>query len=384
MRRISYFPFFLLIILTIIFLNFPLSFTNRARSSCISYVHPTYQWAGFFRSYLLKAPTLSGYTNVTKNDKDLDLQIENQNLRSQLNAVYEWLLFDGRIEEQTERLHALNRKNEIGGEIYWREFFQRRSEELKDLIEMKIQAIPAKVIYREPVSWSSSLWIDVGESDNETLGRQIISEDSPVVVGNSLVGVIEFVGQKKSRVRLITDSGLIPSVRAIRGKTQDRELAELLDATLMRVKARGDAGLSDGLESLEHLRAQLMISTEDLRLAKGELHGSSEPIWRVRSQVLKGVGFNYDYADLEGPARDLKTGSPIDKRAKGVPILKKGDLLITTGMDGVFPPGLNVATVTKIKDFLDGAYAYELEAVPTAPNIHELTSVFVIPKVGAL
>ena len=70
-------------------------------------------------------------------------------------------------------------------------------------------------------------------------------------------------------------------------------------------------------------------------MAKGELHGSSKPLWRGYSQVLKGIGFNYDYADAYGPARDLRTGKTT-ANSPGISLLRVNDLLMTTGMDGIF------------------------------------------------
>ena len=72
------------------------------------------------------------------------------------------------------------------------------------------------------------------------------------------------------------------------------------------------------------------------------------------TRCLKGVGFNYDFADAEGPARPL--------RSEELPLLKAGDLLVTTGMDGIFPAGFWVATVSKVDVLREGACAYEIEA----------------------
>ncbi len=187
------------------------------------------------------------------------------------------------------------------------------------------RAIPARVVFRSPASWSSSLWIDVGID----IGQTQVLPNSPVVVGNALVGVIDHIAGRRARVRLITDSGLHPSVRASR-----------------------DGAL----------------------LAKGELSGSSHPLWRSRGALLEGTGFNYDFSDSAGPARDLRTTDQ--------PILQPGDLLITTGMDGLFPAGLEVARVATVAPLREGAYFYNLTATPVAPNLDELTHLFVLPPIG--
>lgn len=200
-------------------------------------------------------------------------------------------------------------------------------------------ALPGRVIFRSPSSWYSSLWINVGDADNDDAKDKIVAKNSPVMLGESLVGVIDYVGLHQSRVRLITDSGLSPSVRAIRGA--------------------------------------------DVYMAKGELHGTSQPLWRNKNNLLKGSGFNYDFADAKGEARDLRTGKLLhDPSSKAVPLLKVGDLLVTTGMDGVFPEGLKVAEVTKIFPLKEGDYYYDLEAKPTAGPLEDLSIVFVIPPLG--
>jgi len=65
-----------------------------------------------------------------------------------------------------------------------------------------------------------------------------------------------------------------------------------------------------------------------------------------------------------------------------MPILKEGDLLVTTGMDGVFYTGLNVAIVESIDDLEEGGYAYSIKAKPCVINLQELEAVFVLPPLS--
>lgn len=210
-------------------------------------------------------------------------------------------------------------------------------EKLKSLVanaalleEWQGKIIPAKVIYRDPASFGSSLWIDVGQENNKKLGATIIEKNSPVLLGKSVVGVVEYVGKKESRVRLVTDSALKPSVRALR------------------------------------LQNSLSQKEEGCYLAKGIVHGSGAPLWRVKGSGLVGTGFNYDFEK--------------DKKIPNLSIIEVGDLLVTTGMDGVFPQGLKVGVVSKVYPLREGAYTYDIEAKPTAGNMHELTTVFVIAR----
>lgn len=205
------------------------------------------------------------------------------------------------------------------------------------------QAIPARVIFRSPNSWFSSLWINVGERDNERLKNQSIGKNSPVLIGNSIIGVIDYLGKQQSRVRLITDSALTPSVRALR---RDNEQVHYL--------------------------------------AKGELRGAGKPLFRSNGNLLFGIGFNYDFSDDKGPSRDLRTGEAFENKDKykTIPLLKVNDLLVTTGMDGVFPPDLPVAKITKIYPLKEGDYYYELEAIPACGNLDDISLVFVLPPSG--
>lgn len=203
--------------------------------------------------------------------------------------------------------------------------------------------IAAQIIYRSPASWDNSLWVNVGSEYNNKIGKNSIAVNSPVLVGTSIVGVIDYVGKKQSRVRLITDSKLTPSVRVVR-----------------------------------------KVNGKVLLLAKGELYGQNQPLWRRSANQLKGIGFNFDFEDATGPARDLRTGAPIGKEetVQKIPLLREGDLLITTGMDGVFPAGLQAARVLKVHPLKEGDYYYEIDAKPTAGNLDELSLVFILPPVG--
>jgi len=170
------------------------------------------------------------------------------------------------------------------------------------------EGILARVIYRAPSTWNSSVWVDLGE-------RNDISVNSPVLVDGYLVGIVEMVGKKQSRVRLLTDTSLVVSVRAQRGEMQHREMVKLIDQLGLALSLSTENLLpSDEEKTLAETLSALKSKLEGLGgsryLAKGELFGTSSSLWRSRSSVLKGVGFNYDFEDGDGPARDLRTGKP--------------------------------------------------------------------------
>ncbi len=250
-------------------------------------------------------------------------------------------------------------------------------------------AIQARIIFRSTSTWNSSFWVNAGAKANADYLRPIIAKNSPVLVGNAVVGVVDYVGQHQSRVRLITDSGLVPSVRVARGYEQNKVIAEsvsdLISFTNSHPELFEDSQDKAVLEnSLQDLKNKLLEKKHTWYLAKGEMHGQSRPSWRTDAHILRGSGFNYDFEDDHGPARDLRSGEPLDskKNLKAVPLVKVHDLLVTTGFDGVFPPGLRVAWVTKVDLLKEGDYAFELDAKPAVGNLDDLTWVSIIAPLG--
>lgn len=331
---------FVLIILLLSLLSFSPAVVSKLRSKTLG---------------LLSLP-LKGRKYIPEESDENRLKMENYQLRSQLELVYSWLGSEKTFSAQIDQLRNLGFGSEIA---------KRRLEELKSLLQKKTMAAFGRIIYRDPSSWSSTCWIDAGEENNSLAGKTIIAKNSPVISGAALVGVVEYVGKRQSRVRFITDSSLKTAVRAIRGSIAERDTALLTQMLAERIKKHSFK------ESLLEFQKTLKISWEDGYFAKGEISGTSAPYFRSLKPILKGIGFNCNFADSEGPAQDLRAG-----------ILQENDLLITSGLDGVFPPGLNVGIVTHVKPLRAGAFSYDLEAVPAAGDLADLTFVYVLPPVS--
>lgn len=310
------------------------------------------------------------------------LQQDNYVLRMQIDHIREWLLSEDRIHEQIDLLRSITDLSNT--EEAEKQFLRRRYQEIIKVLQLESRAIPAKIIFREPGSWSKYVWINVGEEDNRHLQEMVIAKNSPVLVGNSVVGVIDLVCKTKSRVRLITDNRLTISVRAIRGKEQDRFLLDQLNALLFSLEKKQGMctqEIQKVVLALTYLKKQIIPAEQNMYLAKGEIYGTGRPLWRSCGSFLKGRGFNYDFADEEGPDRDLRSGVVYEKGSElpAVALLQVGDLLITTGLDGIFPAGLHVAAVSKVYTLQEGQCSYNLEAIATAGNFDKLNLVCVLP-----
>lgn len=351
-----FYPYFFLGIFLFCWISFPKSLVDRVRAWSVGAVTPF-------------APRASL-------DEFSSLRMENQYLRSQIEAAYQWLLADQQVNKQCQLLQELEKETDRSADMDGRAFFQRRIEHLKQRLRGELVSLPAQVIYRNPVTWSSSIWVNVGEEDNGPSNLSLIAKNSPVLAGGSLVGVVDYVGRRQSRIRLITDAGLSPAVRAVRGTIQNREIAGLIDTLAERLKDRSDLFVSKEeqgriLASLQGVLSKTGLDGGERYLAKGELMGSSAPFWRSRGSFLKGIGFNFDYPDEEGNPQ------------QAIPILQEGDFLVTSGLDGVFPADIPVGVVTKVSAPYSGMSSYEIEARPTAVHLNDLQTVFILPPVNA-
>ncbi|MCP5492269.1 MAG: hypothetical protein H7A40_04425 [Chlamydiales bacterium] len=366
MRRVSYRSYFILGASLIIALCLPKQTCQSLRASSVALSSPIWKSCGLCRAILFAGPCAQKYS-----DGDYErLQIENDRLRCQIDRICKWL-------EQQEHLDSI-------GAAQADATASKFTQSLKSTLDATSQFALARVVFREPASWSQFIWIDVGETTNFSLGTKLVCKNSPVVVGSALIGVVETVGKHRSCVRLITDGTLCPSVRAVRGGLQGQVLLDHLEGMMKQMPLQkhllGDE-YSQVCQMIAKVKARIGTAGEIGYAAKGFLQGCSAPLWRCRNQKLKGYGFQWDFADSEGPPREIESGKALDLQSKIDPVelLRVGDVLVTTGFDGVFPPHLKVATVSKIYPLIKGAPTYSIEAEMIASNLHDLEFVQVLP-----
>jgi len=183
----------------------------------------------------------------------------------------------------------------------------------------------AHIIARDPLT-PHVIWIDAG-----TKNCTFIEKFSPICIGPHAVGLVEEVGELRSKVRLLSDPKVHPHVCAENTKVLANHYVHELRALIH------DPVVHSALE----LVGKKLMGTEEEKLATAKLLGFDKKSC-FTAEVIQG---NF----------------------------KAGDLLVTSGWDGIFPPGLFVGRVTCAR-----SSSRSLEAKPSLPY-HSMRAVFVLP-----
>lgn len=355
--------------------------SDKIRGESVSIVAPFWEKILAAKAFFFHPFQPSPFSSLSQEEEKHHLQLENRLLETENSYLQKLLNEQLLLSSQISQVSSMNPE---AARLLASDYQKSLQKNIR-ILERRLKAIPARVVFRSLDTWHNSLWINAGSSANENQESPIIALNSPVVIGNAVVGIIDYVGKNQSRVQLITDSRLTPSVRALRGGEQDLLLNEQIEGLMQQLTLKKHLNLSpDDYIDLSQLLYKLKESLHPFKrtwyLAKGELAGSLSASRTSQRAILKGTGFNYDFADEEGDSRDLRNGKPAQNpKEPALPILKVNDILVTTGMDGIFPPGFQVATVTNINLLKEGDYFYELEARPIAGPLEELSLVFVLP-----
>ena len=363
-------------------MSFSRSTSDQVRGASVSLVAPILERSLAFKARLLNPQRKAPLEKLSKKEKISQLEVENQMLVSELAHLNALLREQNQLTSHIQEIaefspdqaqeYALNNEKTL--------------ERTLNILKYRSEAIPARVIFRSFDSWNNTLWINVGDSLNESSQKKIIAKNSPVVLGRGIVGVIDYVGKNQSRVLLITNDRVHPSVRASRGGEQERILSDYVNGLLHYLSFNITFPMLNEQqkhlkELLQEIKQQLCPSKASEYLAKGELCGTINVFRGSRQTLLQGVGFNYDFSDQEGKNRDLRSGKSNEKQQTSTQILKVHDVLVTTGCDGIFPPGFQVGIVTQVDMLKEGDYYYNLKCIPVVKSLTDLTIVFVLPPV---
>ncbi len=152
MRRSRSKPFLYLIAALLLVIVFPKPASISMRGVFMSMMAPLWY-------FVTPTPT-------EESEEKLRLQAENQLLHNELEYWQELYQQEHNLNSQLAHLHELDYEGQ-------------KLQEMEQLLKPQLEAIPARVIFRSPNSWSSSLWINVGARDNEQLGKNSDYKEKP-------------------------------------------------------------------------------------------------------------------------------------------------------------------------------------------------------------
>jgi len=322
------------------------------------------QWVGVVKSVIRAKPPQELSSKA--------LVVENQILRSQLAYIKEWVHAQQKVEDFFSELKKLEKAQHLA--LIGHEAQKKRIKIVEQFLNYFSQYALGRVIFVEPFASSSLAWIDIGDKYNQQVGETVVAKNSPVVIADQLVGVVEEVYPKFSKIRLITDPKLAINVKAVRGKEQMKDVQSKAEELLDCLELIKDIKY----ERKEELIAQLIQLIQGLKLdghdryyALGEISGSEYSFLSKNRDQLVGTGFS-----LKGSYRQLQ-----DDPSKGFQeiAVMKGDLLVSTGKDGVIPAGLKVGWVVDVGKASMGKSTYAIRARSACRELHRLEYVQVLP-----
>jgi len=210
--------------------------------------------------------------------------------------------------------------------------------------------IMAQVLAREAGLWDRFVWINVGRQTEGTQG--ILSRYSPVVVGTTLVGVVDYVGRRQSLVRLVTDPSCCPAVE-ISGRSDQQGVA-VLSGQLLRL-----------LQVQQESSSRLHINAGELRRLLQALSTLTAEGAPPMQGIMHGQHIESDPPLLHGELFSSGWVSHQDNIAE-TPWPKSGHALVTSGLDGVYPPGLLVGYLLELDVGVNTHPSCRFKAIPAA------------------
>jgi len=225
----------------------------------------------------------------------------------------------------------------------------QKLEEGPGYVDQPTAGLRVRVLAREAGYWDRFLWIDAGRETHPD--HSVLQRQSPVVCGDVVVGLIDYVGRRQSLVRLLSDPQCCPAIQVHAEAPSGLWIAAQRLQSLLRRSKDLDLGVQ---RSLEKSLGQIPCHQGNLSNWKGMLKGFS----KEGTGGPELVGDFFSTQMLEGDPGSIEPSI--------------GQLLVTSGLDGIFPPGLKVGYLQTLKD-PDGVRPLrEFTAIPALDSFENL------------
>jgi len=242
MNKVSYFSFAILFIFIIFVMSISKTHIENMRSYAIDLVLPNKRSSDFSKI-------------DTTNSQ---LALENQLLHSQIEGVYEWLSFEERIDEQVQKFKSLNFSSQ--GDIYLNDFFRRRSEELKNVLEEQLQSeMDLFNDTYEPQAQRAMMLDEMLSKEHQRQTRHIPSRKlekiKPSDIHNSTTRTITHSRSHRPRQRKQTTQSTSTAKKTTKSKVDD-------NPSVVNMNVMYDDGIQDIIPVDESIR-DLIIDFQD-------------------------------------------------------------------------------------------------------------------------
>lgn len=227
------------------------------------------------------------------------------------------------LRQQIERLQVQERAHPISHPDFQDAYGKARSFERQHV----------RTTVRDPGEWASFVWVQLPAEQSAKNWLEC-----PAIIGDCAVGLVDFVKGERCRVRLLSDAQVSLSVttpRALGSENQDDDREKTCSPLIGQVRGFGGA------------------------------------LWCSSGTLLAGEGY------IPGPPK-----SALWAHLQKTPAKRQfavGDLLVTSGLDGIFPTGLRVGVVTCVETakLAETRYAF---AIQSAVNLHQIDEICLLKK----
>lgn len=198
-------------------------------------------------------------------------------------------------------------------------------------IASQYERLSTLVSLRDPGDWAGFVWVELPNRQSPETWLE-----SPAIVGDCAVGLVDFCRGERCRIRLLSDAQLSLSV------------------TIPASQLEGDLACVPG----------------ECPPLVGQVRGFGGALCNSSGSLLAGEGY------IPGPPKSEQWRQPLIEGKRQFAV---GDLLVTSGLDGIFPSGLRVGSVESVETARPAQTRY-LFSLKSAIDLHRVSQITLLRR----